>query len=164
MLPPLRVQIGLSSAQVASRTGICSNVYVHEMFCCPMNFDYFWSRATLDHPKTVSKKTCFSPRGCCMIFRCPPSSPSSSPPQLPLLRFLSSAPSPPHVLWLSTNAVQLPVPIGDNGQLMSSGWPVLWLSTNAILAVPIGDDGQLMSSAWPVLWLSTFSFLKFTMA
>ena len=60
------------------------------------------------------------------------------------LCFLSSA-SP--VLWLSTNAVQLTVPIGDDGQLMSGGPPVLWLSTNAVqLTAPIGDDGQLMSS------------------
>ena len=71
---------------------------------------------------------------------------------LRLLCFLSSA-SP--VLWLSTNAVQLAVPIGDDGQLMSgasSAWPVLWLSTDAVqLAVPIGDDGQLMSAQllWP---------------
>ena len=38
------------------------------------------------------------------------------------------------VLWLSTNAVQLSVPIGDDGQQMSGGSggpPVLWLSTNA---------------------------------
>ena len=67
--------------------------------------------------------------------------------------FLSSA-SP--VLWLSTHAVQLTVPIGDDGQLMSCGWPVLWLSTHAVqLTVPKGDDGQLMSCGWPVLWLST---------
>ena len=51
--------------------------------------------------------------------------------------------------------VQLTVPTGDDGQLMSSAssaWPVLWLSTNAVqLAVPIGDDGQLMSLRlrWP---------------
>ena len=50
------------------------------------------------------------------------------------------------VLWLSTHAVQLTVPIGDDGQLMSGGPPVLWLSTDAIqLTVPIGDDGQRMS-------------------
>ena len=53
------------------------------------------------------------------------------------------------LLWLSTNAVQLTVPIGDDGQRCPSPsclWPVLWLSTNAVqLAVPIGDDGQLMS-------------------
>ena len=39
------------------------------------------------------------------------------------------------VLWLSTDAVQLTAPIGDDGQLMSGGsggWPVLWLSTNAV--------------------------------
>ena len=54
----------------------------------------------------------------------------------------------PPVLWLSTNAVQLAVPIGDDGQLMSFGPPVLWLSTDAVqLTVPIGDDGQLMSSS-----------------
>ena len=62
------------------------------------------------------------------------------------------------MLWLSTNAVQLIAPIGDDGQLMSGasgasgGWPVLWLSTDAVqLAVPIGDDGQLMSCCllWP---------------
>ena len=59
----------------------------------------------------------------------------------------------PPVLWLSTNAVQLTVPIGDDGQLMSGGsggsggWPVLWPTTNAVqLTVSIGDDGQLMSS------------------
>ena len=63
------------------------------------------------------------------------------------------------VLWLSTDAIQLAVPIGDDGQLMSStscARPVLWLSTDAVqLAVPIGDDGQLMSStscARPVLF------------
>ena len=67
---------------------------------------------------------------------------------LPLLRLLRT--------------VQLTTPIGDDGQLMSSGSsgrPVLWLSTDAVqLAVPTGDDGQLMSggsSAWPLLWLST---------
>ena len=53
------------------------------------------------------------------------------------------------VLWLSTTAVQLTVPIGDDGPLMSctsGGWPVLWLSTTAVqLTVPTGDDGQLMS-------------------
>ena len=38
----------------------------------------------------------------------------------------------PPVLWLSTNAVQLTVPIGEDGQLMSGGSPVLWLSTNAV--------------------------------
>ena len=69
----------------------------------------------------------------------------------------------PPVLWLRTNAVQLTVPIGDDGQLMSGasgasgGPPVPWL--NAIqLTVSIGDDGQLMSGASsgrPVLWLST---------
>ena len=78
-----------------------------------------------------------------------PPTPPSSP-----LRLLPSAPSP----LLSTNAVQLTVPIGDDGQLMSGGsgasgaWPVLWLSTNAVqLTVPIGDDGQLMSVSplWP---------------
>ena len=39
------------------------------------------------------------------------------------------------VLLLSTNAVQLTVPMGDDGQLMSSsscGRPVLWHSTNAV--------------------------------
>ena len=65
------------------------------------------------------------------------------------------------LLWLSTHAVQLTAPIGDDGQLMSAasgGWPVLWLSTNAVqLTASIGDDGQLMSGAsggsggWPVL-------------
>ena len=78
-----------------------------------------------------------------MIFLCPAPRPSSS----------SS------VLWLSTNAVQPTVPIGDDGQLMSCGscgWPVQWLSTNAVqLTVPIGDVGQLMSCGWPALWLST---------
>ena len=58
-------------------------------------------------------------------------------------------------LWLSTNAVQLAAPIGDDGQLMSGGSggpPVLWLSTNSVqLTVPIGDDSQLMSFSplWP---------------
>ena len=43
--------------------------------------------------------------------------------------------------------MQLTVPVGDDGQLMSGGPPVLWLSTHAVqLTVPIGDDGQLMSS------------------
>ena len=61
----------------------------------------------------------------------------SSSPLLPLLRFL---------LCFISSAVQLTVPIGDDGQLMSNRWPVLWLSTNAVqLTVPIGDDGQLMS-------------------
>ena len=66
------------------------------------------------------------------------------------------------VRWLSTHAVQLTAPLGDDGQLMSSssgGRPVLWLSTHAVqLTAPIGDDGQLMSGASgarPVLWLST---------
>ena len=45
---------------------------------------------------------------------------------------------------------------------MSGGWPVLWLSTNAVqLAVPIGDDGQLMSVGWPVLWLSASAAKNF---
>ena len=45
---------------------------------------------------------------------------------------------------------------------MSCGWPVLWLSTNAVqLTVPIGDDGQLMSCGWPVLWLSTHAVQMF---
>ena len=64
----------------------------------------------------------------------------------------------PPVLWLSTNAVQLTVPIGDDGQLISGGLLVLWLSTNSHavhLTVPIGNDGQLMSRGPPVLWLST---------
>ena len=44
----------------------------------------------------------------------------------------------PPVLWLSTNAVQLTLPLGDDRQLMSSGSgassgpPVLWLSTHAV--------------------------------
>ena len=45
-----------------------------------------------------------------------------------LLGFLSTAPSP----LLSTNAVQLTVPVGDDSQLMSGGScgpPVPWLST-----------------------------------
>ena len=49
----------------------------------------------------------------------------------------------------------------------SSGWPVLWLSANAVqLTAPIGDDGQLMSGAsggscgWPVLRLSTNALLQ----
>ena len=62
---------------------------------------------------------------------------------------MSGAPGGPPVLWLSTHAVQLTVPIGDDSQLMSGAsgaWPVLWLSTDAVqLTVPIGDDGQLMS-------------------
>ena len=50
------------------------------------------------------------------------------------------------VLRHSTNAVQLIVPIGDDGQRCPSLWPVLWLSTNAVqMTVPIGDDSQLMS-------------------
>ena len=72
------------------------------------------------------------------------------------------SPVPRPFLWLSTNAVQLTVPIGDDGQLTfwaSCGPPVLWHSTNAVqLTVPIGDDGQLMSWAScdpPVLWHST---------
>ena len=52
--------------------------------------------------------------GGCSIFLCHlPPAPSFLP---RLLCFLSSA-SP--VLWLSTDAVQLNVPIGDDGQLMS---------------------------------------------
>ena len=59
-----------------------------------------------------------------MIFLCPASptsfllcflSSASSPP-LPLLCSLSSASS---VLWLRTDAVQLAVPVGDDGLLMS---------------------------------------------
>ena len=73
------------------------------------------------------------------------------PPSFLLLLGLSSSSASP-VLWLSTHAVQLTVPIGDDGQQMSGGWPVLWLSTHAVqLTVPIGDDGQLMS--FPLLWL-----------
>jgi hypothetical protein len=45
--------------------------------------------------------------------------------------------------------VQLTVPIGDDGQLMSP--PVLWLK---YMTVP-SDDGQLMSWPPPMLWLST---------
>jgi len=42
------------------------------------------------------------------------------------------------------------VPIGDDGQLMSCRWPVLWLSTHAVQPpVSIGDDGQLLSAAGP---------------
>ena len=45
--------------------------------------------------------------------------------------------------------------IGNDGQLMPGGPPVLWLSTNAVqLIVPIDDDGQLMSGGPPVLGLS----------
>ena len=45
------------------------------------------------------------------------------------------------------STAELAVPIGDDGVLMSSAWPVLWLSTNAVqLTTPVGDDGQLMSS------------------
>ena len=52
------------------------------------------------------------------------------------------------VLWLTTNAVQLIVPIGDDGQLTSCLRPVLWLSTNAVqLTVPVGDDGQRCPAA-----------------
>ena len=57
----------------------------------------------------------------------------------------------PPVLWLSTDAVQLTVPIGNNGQLMSDAPPCDGLQ----LTVPTGDGGQLMSDAPPVLWLST---------
>ena len=86
--------------------------------------------------------------GGCMFFLCAPAPPLLAPP--------SVAHVPWPVLWLSANAVQLTVPIGDDGQLMSGGPPVLWLSTNAVqLTVPIGDDGQLMSGGWPVPWLST---------
>ena len=64
-----------------------------------------------------------------MIFLCPAS-------------FFFSSFLPPH-------AVQLTVPIGDDGQLMSGrswGPPVLWISKHAVqLTVPTGDDGQLMS-------------------
>ena len=60
---------------------------------------------------------------------------------------------PPPVLWLSTNAVQPTVPIGDDCHPMSSPPPVLWLSTNAVQpTVPIGDDYPCPP---PVLWLST---------
>ena len=45
-------------------------------------------------------------------------------------------------LWLSTDAVQLIIPIGDDGQLMSGGPPVLWLSTNA---VPSSAFNQVLS-------------------
>ena len=70
-----------------------------------------------------------------MISLCPTSSPSL----LLLLCFLSSA-------------VQLTVPIGGDGQLMSAASPGLWLRTNAVqMTVPIGGDGQLMSAAPPVL-------------
>ena len=43
------------------------------------------------------------------------------------------------VLWLTAHAVgELTVPVGDDGQLMSGGSPVLWLSTYAVqLTVPI---------------------------
>ena len=83
----------------------------------------------------------------------PPSRLSSFLLVLLFLCFLSSA-TP--VLWLSTNSVQLTVPIGDDGQLMSGVPPAVWLSTNAVqLTVPTGDDGQLMSGVPPVLWLST---------
>ena len=91
--------------------------------------------------------------GGCKIFSCHlPSIPPSFLPSLLLLLlllllcFLSSA-SP--VLWLSTNAVQLTVPIRGDGQLMSGascGPPLLRHRTNAVqLTVPICDDGQLMS-------------------
>ena len=75
---------------------------------------------------------------------------------------MSGASCAPPILWLSTNAVQLTVPIGDDGQLMSWPPPVLWLSTHAVqLTVPIGDDGQLMSWGPPVLWLSTHAVQLF---
>ena len=44
----------------------------------------------------------------------------------------------------------------DDDQRMSVGPPVLWLSTNAVqLTVPIGGDDRRMSVGPPVLWLST---------
>jgi len=62
----------------------------------------------------------------------------------------------PLVLWLSTNAVQLTVPVGGDGQLMSDLPPTLWLSTYAVqLTVHIVSNGQLMSDGPPALWLST---------
>ena len=90
--------------------------------------------------KTIPHRQC----GGCKIFLCHFSSFLSCP----LLRLsdLFRARTPPY-----RRPVQLAVPIGDDGQLMSgasSGWPVLWLSTHAVqLTVPIGDDGQLMSGA-----------------
>ena len=40
--------------------------------------------------------------------------------------------------------VQSATPIGDDGQLLSCPWPVLWLSTHAVqLAVVAYRDGQL---------------------
>ena len=77
----------------------------------------------------------------------------------------SSLPPEPPVLWLSTQAAQLTVPIGDDSQRMpcgsgdSGGPSVLRLSTHSVeLTVSIGDDGQLMSrgSGGPlILRLST---------
>ena len=61
------------------------------------------------------------------------------------------------VLWLSTNAVQLTVPIGDDGQLMSGGSggrPVLWLSTNAV---------QFFLRLRRALFRSSLAFLRYTL-
>ena len=62
----------------------------------------------------------------------------------------------PPVLWLSTNAVQLTVPIGDDGQLMSGGSgapPVLWLSTNKV---------QFFRRPRRALFRLSFAFLFYT--
>ena len=69
-----------------------------------------------------------------MIFLCPA--------QLPTRSFPPSS-SSSLILWLSPRAVQLTVPIGNDGQLMSGAPPILWPSTHAVqLAVPMGDDGR----------------------
>ena len=55
-----------------------------------------------------------------------------------------------------TNAVQLTVPVGDDGQLMSCPWPVLWLSTNCSTAdIPVF---RLSNFSVPISFL--FSFLQ----
>ena len=67
----------------------------------------------------------------------------------------SSSSSAPPVLWLSTHAVPLTVPVGYGGQLMSGGPPVLWLSAHAApLTVRVGYGAQLMTGGPPVLCLS----------
>ena len=64
--------------------------------------------------------------GGCMIFLCPAS--SFLLPLFPCFLLLL-------LLLLRTTAVQLTVPVGDDGQLLSctsGGPPVLWLGTNAV--------------------------------
>ena len=76
-----------------------------------------WSK----HDENSSFKACFFPTVSVVVVRF--SSVTSSP------SFLSSP------LLSSSNAVQLAVPIGDDGQLMSGGScgpPFMWLSTNAV--------------------------------